>query len=98
MNISSVNTSAAQSYAAAASVSSGSSTTNQSVLARAVRTVNDSNLLGPQNELTFAIDRAAQMVVIRLVNKETRETIEQIPAQEVVRLAEELNGANGQTA
>jgi uncharacterized FlaG/YvyC family protein len=99
MNVSSVYASAAQSYGAPTTyVSSSASPTNQSVLARAVQTVNNSDLLGPENELTFVIDRAAHMVVIRLVNKDTRETIEQIPAQDVVRLAEELNGTNGQTA
>jgi uncharacterized FlaG/YvyC family protein len=99
MNISSVYASAAQSYAAPATyVSSSASPANQSVLTRAIQAVNNSDLLGPENELTYAIDRAAHMVVIRLVNKDTRETIEQIPAQDVVRLAEELNGTDGQTA
>lgn len=99
MNISSLYVSAAQSYTTPVTyVSSSASPANQSVLARAVQAVNNSDLLGPENELTFVIDRAAHMVVIRLVNKDTRETIEQLPAQDVVRLAEELNGTNGQTA
>jgi flagellar protein FlaG len=103
MSVSSVTSayaSAAQSYTAAPNyVSSSASPANQSVLAQAVQAVNNSDLLGPENELTFVVDRAAHMVVIRLVNKDTREMIEQIPAQDVVRIAEELNGtSNGITA
>ena len=104
MNVSSVTsayayTDLAQSNTPATSyVSSSASPVNQSVLAQAVQAVNNSDLLGPENELTFVVDKAAHMVVIRLVNKDTREMIEQIPAQDVVRIAEELNGTNGITA
>lgn len=104
MNISSVYSPVTQYYSSPYSspattfTSAVASPTNQSALARAVQTVNDSELLGPENELTFAIDRAAHMVVIRLVNRDSRETVAQIPAQDVVRLAEELNGTDGQTA
>lgn len=101
MNVSSVTSvyaSAGQSNTPTSYVSSSASPANQSVLAQAVAAVNNSDLLGPENELTFVVDRAAHMVVIRLVNKETREMIEQIPAQDVVRIAEELNGTHGITA
>src|ERR1700722_92653 len=96
MNISSIYTSVVPvTYAPSSSLgssSANSSAVNQRTLGRAVQAVNASELLGPENELTFVVDKAARMVVIRLVNKDTRETVEQIPAQDVVRIAEELNG------
>jgi uncharacterized FlaG/YvyC family protein len=64
---------------------------DQSTLIRAVQSLNDSEMFGQENELTFAIDRAARVVVVRLVNKNTRELVEQIPDGFVLRLAEELN-------
>lgn len=68
---------------------------NQSTLIHAVRSVNDNEMFGSENELTFAIDRAARLVVIRLVNKSTREVVEQIPGGIVLQLAEELNTQHG---
>jgi uncharacterized FlaG/YvyC family protein len=68
----------------------------QSALIRAVQSLNDSDMFGQENELTFAIDRTAHVVVVRLVNKDTRELVEQIPDGFVLRLAEELNTENAQ--
>jgi uncharacterized FlaG/YvyC family protein len=99
MNVSSLTSVAQATVPETNYVSSSASPANRSVLAQAVQAVNNSDLLGPENELTFVVDREAHMVVIRLVNKDTREMIEQIPAQDVVRIAEELNGTkNGITA
>lgn len=64
---------------------------DQSALIRAVQSLNDSEMFGQENELTFAIDRAARVVVVRVVNKDTGELVEQIPGGVVLRLAEELN-------
>jgi hypothetical protein len=50
---------------------------DQSALIRAVQSLNDSEMFGQENELTFAIDRVAHVVVVRLVNKDTRELVEQ---------------------
>ncbi len=69
---------------------------DQSALIRAVQSLNDSDMFGQENELTFAIDRTAHVVVVRLVNKDTRELVEQIPDGFVLRLAEELNTENAQ--
>jgi uncharacterized FlaG/YvyC family protein len=64
---------------------------NQSVLTRAVKSLNNAELFGPENEVTFAVDRNARVVVVRVVNKDTREVVEQIPEGIVLQLAEELN-------
>ena len=58
----------------------------------AVKAVNASGVLGEENELTFIIDRAAKIAVVRIVNKKTGEVVQQIPNQRVLKLAEESNG------
>lgn len=63
----------------------------QSSLIQAVQSLNDSSIFGQDNEVTFAIDKEARVVVVRVVNKDTREVVEQIPEALVLQLAEELN-------
>lgn len=50
----------------------------QSALISAVQSLNDSEMFGQENELTFAIDRTAHVVVVRLVNKDTRELVSKL--------------------
>ena len=58
-------------------------------LLRAVNAVNATDLLGA-NELSFSLDRNTRLPVIRVVNKQTKEVVEQIPPESVLSLAEEL--------
>jgi flagellar protein FlaG len=57
---------------------------------QAVRAVNAAELYGQENELSFAFDRHSQRAVVRIVDRKTREVIQQIPNEQVLRLAEEL--------
>jgi flagellar protein FlaG len=57
---------------------------------QAVRAVNAEELFGQENELSFAFDRHSQRAVVRIVDKKTREVVQQIPNEQVLRLAEEL--------
>lgn len=59
-------------------------------VARAVKAVNAAKLFGQDAELSFVMDREAKRLVVRLVDKDTRQVIRQIPAEEVLRQAEEL--------
>jgi uncharacterized FlaG/YvyC family protein len=63
---------------------------DQRALIQAVHAVNAAEMFGQNNELTFIVDRAARRTVIRIVNRETHEVVDQIPAEYVLRLAEEL--------
>jgi uncharacterized FlaG/YvyC family protein len=65
---------------------------DQRALLQAVRTVNASALLGPDSKLTFVRDRATQQPVIRVVSKSTGDVVAQLPSEDVLRMAEELNG------
>lgn len=59
-------------------------------LIQAVKAINASELLGQQNELTFVVDRATHRTIVRVVNKDTREVVMQIPAESVLRMAADL--------
>jgi uncharacterized FlaG/YvyC family protein len=67
-------------------------TEDQKALIQAVRTVNAAELFGLENEVTFRVDRAAGIAVVRIVNRKTGALVEQIPNEQVLKLAEESNG------
>ena len=56
----------------------------------AVRAVNKAELFGQKNEVTFVVDRRSQKVLVRIVNKETRELVRQIPNEYLQSLASDL--------
>lgn len=60
------------------------------MLIKAVRAVNSAELFGNHNELSFAFDRETQRPVVRIVDRKTREVVQQIPAEYVLRMAEKL--------
>lgn len=66
-------------------------TDEQRTLIRAVTAINASGMFGQDNELTYTVDRAAHLVVAKLVNKSTGDVIQQIPAEYLLRMAEELS-------
>ena len=56
----------------------------------AVRAVNASGQLGDKNQLTFSLDRHTRRPIITIVNRDTHEVVDQIPNEQVLRLAENL--------
>ena len=75
---------------AVAPVSDFARTDMNPALAQAVTAINGSKLFGQDSELTFAMDRATKHMVIRLVDKNTRAVIRQIPAESVLQMAQDL--------
>lgn len=59
-------------------------------LIQAVKAVNASELFGTRSELTFTMDRHTQRLIVRLVDKETKDVIRQYPPEYVLRLAEDI--------
>src|SRR5260370_1591687 len=59
-------------------------------LVQAVKALNAAASFGDNNELIFLLDRNTRLPVIRIVNRQTNEVVEQIPPEYVLRLAEEL--------
>lgn len=65
---------------------------DQKALIKAVGAVNAAELFGQENEVTYVVDRAAQIAVVRVINKQTGEVVDQIPTEQLLKLAEESNG------
>jgi uncharacterized FlaG/YvyC family protein len=92
MNISSIGSSAFHLNPGTQPAVAKPTTQDQKTLIQAVKTVNSAELFGQENEVTFVIDRAARIAVVRVVNKKTGEVVQQIPTQQVLKMAEESNG------
>jgi flagellar protein FlaG len=57
---------------------------------QAIKAVNGTEMFGPENELRFQKDPETNRFVVRVVNRNTREVISQVPEEYVLRLAEDL--------
>jgi uncharacterized FlaG/YvyC family protein len=69
-------------------------TADQRALIQAVKAVNSTALLGSENELTFVRDRTTNLPAVRIINKDTGDVVAQIPAEDVLQMAEEVSGNN----
>ena len=61
---------------------------------QAVKALNQTEMFGGEDELVFQRDDATQKMVIRLVNRQTKEVVSQIPPEYVLRLAKDLKGGS----
>lgn len=61
----------------------------QARLIQAVKSVNQSGVFGSSDELTFSSDPESGRPIIRLVNKDTKEVVRQIPAEYLLRLSDD---------
>ena len=91
MNISSIS-SLSSSLTTAAQPAPPKPTEDQKALIQAVKTVNAAEMFGQENQLTFRVDRAAGIAVVRIVNRKTGELVQEIPNEQVLKMAEERNG------
>ncbi len=64
-------------------------------IAKAVRAINAKEALGPGSELRFSVDRDSGRALIQIVDRTTNEVLNQIPPEELVRLAQVLNQIQG---
>ena len=56
---------------------------------QAIKALNGTEMFGSENELRFQRDLSTQRMVVRLVNRKTREVVTQVPAEYVLRLAQD---------
>lgn len=63
----------------------------QAQLVRAVEAVSEARLFGEKSELAISVDRETRRPVVKIIDRETKEVIQQIPPEYLLRLAEELN-------
>ena len=59
-------------------------------LVRAVNTVNAVKAFGSGKEVTFQMDVSTRTLVIRIIDKETNQVVDQIPAEYILQLAASL--------
>jgi len=59
---------------------------------QAVRLVGAHVNVGSDNEMTFFLDRKTRQPVIKIVNRQTGEVVEQIPNERILRLADDIKG------
>jgi uncharacterized FlaG/YvyC family protein len=57
---------------------------------QAVKALNQSEMFGQENELQFQRDQATRRMVIRVVNRKTKEVVSQAPPEYVLQLAQDL--------
>jgi uncharacterized FlaG/YvyC family protein len=97
MGISPINHAASQASAVAETPTkppvNSPANSEQRTLIQAVKTVNESGALGADTEMTFFLDRTTKIPVVRILNSKTGAVIDQIPAEYVLRIAEELKGS-----
>jgi uncharacterized FlaG/YvyC family protein len=61
-------------------------------LIQTVKAVNAAELFGPENEVTFVMDRHTRKPVVRIVNRDTREVVQEIPPKSLMQLARLRSG------
>ena len=57
---------------------------------QAVKALNRTEMFGQDNDLVFQKDPQKQRMVVRVVNRTTKDVVSQIPPEYVLRLAEDL--------
>src|SRR3954451_5268209 len=89
MEITAIDRSSQPQTAPVATLPLDQATENREVV-RAVKALNGTEMFGEENQLTFRRDPQSQRMVIRVVNRVTEEVVSQIPAEYLLRLAEDL--------
>lgn len=59
-------------------------------LIQAIKALNAAELFGENNELTFVLDRETNRPLVRIIDKETKEVIRQIPPEYALEVAKTL--------
>jgi len=59
-------------------------------LVRAVKAINATELFGENYELTFVFDRQTKRTLMRIIDRETKEVIRQLPTEYALRIAAQL--------
>ena len=64
--------------------------TERRELVKAIKAINATEFFGENYELTFVLDRETHRPLMRIVDRQTREVIQQLPPEYTVRLAQEI--------
>jgi uncharacterized FlaG/YvyC family protein len=94
MDINSISRSVHTSAVADATIPVEKAAENREVV-QAVKALNATEMFGQDNQLMFQRDPQSQRMVVRVVNRKTKEVVTQIPAEYVLRLAADLKKNQG---
>jgi uncharacterized FlaG/YvyC family protein len=61
---------------------------------QAVKALNGTEMFGQDNDLVFQRDPQTRRMVIKVVNRKTKDVVSQIPPEYVLQLAEDLKTGN----
>lgn len=89
MEISAINRTDPALPVTAVNVPSDIASQNREVI-QAVKALNGSEMFGQDEELEFQMDSATKRLVVRVVNRNTKEVVTQVPPEYVLRMAQEL--------
>jgi uncharacterized FlaG/YvyC family protein len=64
--------------------------TERRELVKAIKAINATEFFGENYELTFVMDRETRRPLMRIIDRQTREVIRQLPPEYTLRLAEEM--------
>jgi uncharacterized FlaG/YvyC family protein len=67
----------------------GRAAQNREVI-QAIRAVNEAEMFGGENELEYRMDPATRKMVVRVVNRKSKEAIEEYSPEYILRAAETL--------
>ena len=95
MDISGVKGSAPPAPATVSTVPAEASAQNRELI-HAVKALNGAEMFGERNELQFQKDPQTQRIVIRMVDRQTKEVLSQIPPKYVLELAAQVKGAKSE--
>ena len=70
---------------------------NNRNLIQAVKAVNEAGTLGDNNEITFQMDRNSRLPVIQIIDRSTKQVVEQIPPEYILQLAQTLGKGESST-
>ncbi|MBM3783172.1 MAG: flagellar protein FlaG [Acidobacteria bacterium] len=59
-------------------------------IVKAIKAINATELFGENYELTFVLDRDTHRPLLRIIDRQTREVIRQLPPEYTLRLAEQI--------
>ena len=89
MNISSIGS---QISAPASGASPAPANAQHRALIQAVKAMNPTELFGQNTEFTYILNQKLQKMIVRVIDRSTGQIKLQIPAEYLVRLAEEVKG------
>jgi uncharacterized FlaG/YvyC family protein len=62
---------------------------------QAVKALNRTEMFGDENDLVFQKDPSTQRMIVKVVNRKTKDVVSQVPPEYVLRLAGDLKNTKG---